>query len=124
MNVKHSSCLSMRNGKGLWTKRWCVLQEDKLHLFRRPDEVVPVLSIPLKQCEVRRANKKTKKFAFELNVPSEKEDYCFAADTEKDMLSWVRLLRVIAEDVDNNNRLVSEANVAIYHILFYRGFER
>lgn len=107
MNVKHSSCLFMRNGKGLWTKRWCVLQEDKLHLFRRPDEVVPMLSIPLKQCEVRRAYKKTKKFSFELNVPSEKEDYCFAADTEKEMLSWIRLLRVIAEEADANNRFVS-----------------
>lgn len=107
MNVKHSSCLFMRNGKGLWTKRWCVLQEDKLHLFRRPDEVVPMLSIPLQQCEVRRAYKKTKKFSFELNVPSEKEDYCFAADTEKEMLSWIRLLRVIAEEADANNRFVS-----------------
>lgn len=107
VNVKHSSCLFMRNGKGLWTKRWCVLQEDKLHLFRRPDEVVPMLSIPLTQCEVRRANKKTKKFSFELNVPSEKEDYCLAADTEKEMLSWIRLLRVIAEEGGANNRFVS-----------------
>lgn len=96
----------MRNSKGLWSKRWCVLQEDKLHLFRRPDEVIPMLSIPLKQCEVRRANKKAKKFSFELNVPSEKEDYCFAADDEKMMLSWIRMLRVIAEEEDNIKRFV------------------
>lgn len=90
----------MRNGKGLWTKRWCVLQKDKLHLFRRPDEVVPTTSIPLRQCEVRCGSKKTKKFSFELNVPSEKEDFCFAADSEKEMLSWMRLLRVVAEEAD------------------------
>ena len=77
-------------------------------MFRRPDEVAPVLSIPLTQCEVRRASRKTKKFSFEVNVPSVKEDYCFAADTEKEMLSWIRLLRVIAEEGDTNKRLVSE----------------
>jgi len=77
-------------------------------VFRRPDEVSPVLSIPLTQCEIRRASRKTKKFSFELNVPSEKEDYCFATDTEKEMLSWIRLLRVIAEEGDSNKRLVSE----------------
>lgn len=99
-NVKHSSCLFMRSGKGLWTKRWCVLQKDKLHLFRRPDEMVPTRSIPLRQCEVRCGSKKTKKFSFELNVPSEKEDLCFAADSEKEMLSWMRLLRVVAEEAD------------------------
>ena len=85
-----------------------MLQEDKLHLFRRSDEVVPMLSIPLKQCEVRRANKKTKKFCFEVNVPSEKEDYCFAADDEKEMLSWIRMLRAIAEEEDVVNRFVQE----------------
>lgn len=77
-------------------------------MFRKPDEVAPVLSIPLAQCEIRRASRKTKKFSFELNVPSEKEDYCFATDTEKEMLSWIRLLRVIAEEGDSNERLVSE----------------
>ena len=105
-NVKRSSCLFMRNGKGLWTKRWCVLQKDKLHLFRRPDEVVPTTSIPLRQCEVRCGSKKTKKFSFELNVPSEKEDFCFAADSEKEMLSWMRLLRVVAEEADVIERFV------------------
>lgn len=110
VNVKHSSCLFMRSGKGLWTKRWCVLQQDKLHLFKRPDEEVPVLSIPLSQCEVRRTNKKTKKFTFELNVPSEKEDYCFAADNEKEMLTWIRMLRVIAEEEPPESRLLNGHN--------------
>lgn len=77
-------------------------------MFRRPDEVAPVLSIPLAQCEIRRSSRKTIKFSFEVNVPSEKEDYCFAADTEKEMLSWIRLLRVIAEEEDTNKRLVSQ----------------
>lgn len=95
----------MRN-KGVWTKQWCVLQKDKLHLFRRPDEVVPTLSIPLRQCEVRRGSKKTKKFCFELNVPSEKEDFCFAADTEKEMLSWIRWLRAVVEEAEATNRFV------------------
>lgn len=113
VNVKHSSCLFMRNGKGLWPKRWCVLQEDKLHVFRIPDEVAPVLSIPLAQCEIRRSSRKTIKFSFEVNVPSEKEDYCFAADTEKEMLSWIRLLRVIAEEEDTNKRLVSQQSCYI-----------
>ena len=112
----------MRNGKGVWTKRWCVLQEDRLHLFRRADEVVPMLSIPLKQCEVRRANKKTKKFSFELNVPSEKEDYCFATDDEKEMLSWIRMLRVVAEEDDVNDRCVSET--LFWGVMsIYRGLE-
>lgn len=108
VNVKHSSCLFMRNGKGLWTKRWCVLQKDKLHVFRRPDEVTPVLSIPLTQCEIRRASRNAKKFSFEVNVPSEKEDYCFATDTEKEMLSWIRLLRVIAEEGDSSKSFTKE----------------
>ena len=108
VNIKYSSCLFMRNGKGLWSKRWCVLQEDKLHLFRRPDEVVPMLTIPLKQCEVRRGNKKTKTFSFEVNVPSEKEDYCFAADDEKAMLSWMRMLRAMAEEEGADNRFVND----------------
>ena len=75
-------------------------------MFRRPDEVAPVLSIPLTHCEIRRTSRNTKKFSFELNVPSEKEDYCFATDTEKEMLSWIRLLRVIAEEGDSNKRFV------------------
>lgn len=104
-HVKHSSCLFMRCGKGLWTKRWCVLQQDRLHLFKRPDELTPMLSIPLRQCEVRRSTKKTKNFAFEINVPSEKEDYCFAAENEKVMLTWIRMLRVIAENEIQDNSL-------------------
>ena len=67
-----------------------------------------MLTIPIKSCEVRRANRKTKKFSFEVNVPSVKEDYCFATDDEKEMLCWIRMLRVIAEDDDVNNRCVRE----------------
>lgn len=55
---------------------------------------------------MRRSTKKTKNFAFEINVPSVKEDYCFAAENEKVMLTWIRMLRVIAENEIQDNRLV------------------
>ena len=111
----------MRNGRGLWSKRWSVLQEDRLHLFKRPDEVVPVLTIPLKQCEVRRANKKTKKFTFEVNVPSSSEDYCFAADDEKKLLSWMRMLRVIADEEEEEKRFALECKFLLLNSQLYAG---
>ena len=82
-----------------------------------------MLSIPLSQCEVRRTNKKTKKFTFELNVPSEKEDYCFAADNEKEMLTWIRMLRVIAEEEPPESRRVYKAFLFPMYLENY-SFER
>lgn len=48
-NVKHSSCLYIKNAAGLWAKRWCVLQNHNLHFFKYADDQKPSLSLNINQ---------------------------------------------------------------------------
>ena len=48
-NVKHSSCLYVKNSSGVWAKRWCVFQDGNLHFFKYADDQKPSLSLCINQ---------------------------------------------------------------------------
>jgi hypothetical protein len=79
--------------KGLWSKRWCVLQQNKLHFFRNSEDASPAFTIELEGCLVEKTTFKGKKFAFVLKIPSDSTVYCFAAESERESMVWIDLLR-------------------------------